>query len=58
MFGSSVFVYRDEGWRTCRWLVDPEGGVVDFVSLHRPVPHASGRFVRSDSAASHAPLAD
>ncbi len=34
--GGSVFVYRDEGWRTCRWLVDPSGEIVDFVSLHRP----------------------
>jgi len=58
MFGDSVYVYRDEGWRTCRWLVDPDGEVVDFVSLHRPVLQASSRFVRAGSAAHHAPLAD
>jgi hypothetical protein len=58
MFGRPVFVYRDEGWRTCRWLVDAGGEVVDFVSLHRPVPRASGRFVRADSTPDRAPLAD
>jgi hypothetical protein len=42
--GQSVFVYRDEGWRTCRWLVDPAGNVVDFATMRR-APRAT-RFAR------------
>ncbi|MDE3069771.1 MAG: hypothetical protein KGJ43_03490 [Acidobacteriota bacterium] len=33
----SVYVYRDEGWRTFRWLVSPSGKVTDFTSLHYSV---------------------
>jgi hypothetical protein len=29
----AVYIYRDEGWRTFRWLVDPNGNVLDFISL-------------------------
>jgi hypothetical protein len=45
----SVFMYRDEGWRTIRWLVDPSGRVEDFISLRQPVRAGSGRFVRRDA---------
>jgi hypothetical protein len=41
----SVYVYRDEGWRTCRWLVDPDGKIVDLAMMRRSVP-ATPRFVR------------
>jgi len=34
-YGRLVFVYREEGWRTFRWLIDANGEVVDFVSLQR-----------------------
>lgn len=46
----AVFVYRDEGWRTCRWLVDPGGRVVDFVSLRRTIADSQARFVRPSTA--------
>jgi hypothetical protein len=42
----SVYVYREEGWRTCRWLVDPAGRVVDFTSLRYPSAPSESRFVR------------
>lgn len=37
-----LYVYRDDGWRTCRWLIDVDGRVVDRTSLQYPV--------RADSA--------
>jgi hypothetical protein len=51
MYDRSVYVYRDEGWRTCRWLVDPTGKVEDFVSLRRSGTRRSVRFVRRAAVA-------
>jgi len=31
-----LYFYRDDGWRTCRWLVSSEGQVLDFMCLRRP----------------------
>jgi hypothetical protein len=41
----SVYVYLDEGWRTCRWLVDLDGEIVDLALMRRSAP-AAPRFVR------------
>jgi hypothetical protein len=51
LHNESVYVYRDEGWRTCRWLVDPAGSVVDFVSLRYAATPAAARFVRGAAQA-------
>ena len=31
-----LYFYRDDGWRTCRWLVSPAGQVMDFMCLRYP----------------------
>jgi hypothetical protein len=51
LHNESVYVYRDEGWRTCRWLVDPAGSVVDFMSLRYAATPAAARFVRGGAEA-------
>jgi hypothetical protein len=48
-YARSVYVYRDEGWRTCRWLVDPDGKIMDFVMMRRSMPTAP-RFVRDGAS--------
>jgi len=37
LHSQAVYVYRDEGWRTFRWLVDPAGQVLDFISLRQSI---------------------
>jgi hypothetical protein len=36
-----LYFYRDDGWRTCRWLVSSDGQVVDFMCLRYPAAAAA-----------------
>jgi hypothetical protein len=41
----AVYIYREERFRTLRWMVDSRGRVVDLESLRYPVPCEPQRFL-------------